>query len=163
MPLLLRKIRRSKWHSSGTPPWLQNGEIQADALGDIRTDSNNLSVWEVEDDKSNLDQVITALAASCDSLSNLDYSLFDKSSLSKIGIKAETNKGKTPYERANNLHRDLIELTATKIVKLAEVMLHSSSRERVSEKQILTLIKAAVNSQQIDITRLNPNLAKKLI
>ncbi len=162
MPLLLRLIRKNRWYSDETPPWLQNGEIQADPLGDLVTGNNNLSVWEVEDDKSNLDQVITALAASHDSISNLDYSLFDKNSLSKIGIRVETSKGKTPYEKANNLHRDLIELTATKLVKLAEVMLRSSSRERVPEKQILILIKDAVNNQQIDEKMLKQNISAKL-
>jgi hypothetical protein len=136
--------------------------MQADPLGDLVTGNNNLSVWEVEDDKSNLDQVIIALAATREHATNLDYALFDKSLLLTIGIKLENNKGDTPYEKANNFHRDLVELTAKKIVKLTESILNSSHKERVLEKKILHLIRDAVNNQQIDKARLKPDLLKKI-
>lgn len=162
MPLLLRAIRKNRWYTSDTIPWLPEGEIQADPLGDLATGHNTLSVWQVEDDKSNLEQVITALAANRDTISNLDYALFDLELLSTIGIRVEVNEGATPYEKANHWHCDLVELTATKLVKLAKVMLISSSRERVLEKEILSLIKDAVQTGQIDKTKLSQKIVSKL-
>lgn len=162
MPLLLRAIRRNRWYTSDTVSWLPKGEIQADPLGDLATGNNTLSVWQVEDDKSNLEQVIAALAASRDTVSNLDYAIFDVDLLSSIGIKIEVNEGATPYEMANRWHRDLVELTATKLVRLAEAILVHSHRERVPEKKVLRLIKDAVQNGQIDKTKLRPSITTKL-
>lgn len=134
MPLLLRKIRKSKWYKNDSVPWLKEDEIQADALGDIVTSSNTLSVWLVQADKSNLEQVIVALASSCDNISNFDYALINVDLLVNVGIKIEIKEGLTPYSRANPWHRDLVELTTNKLFKLAEAMFLHSDRERVTEK-----------------------------
>ncbi|MGL5872037.1 MAG: hypothetical protein ACRC2R_06660 [Xenococcaceae cyanobacterium] len=162
MPLLLRAIRKSKWSTSNNISWLSAQEIQADALGDLKTSNNTLSVWYVEDDKSNLEQVIIALAANRDTISNLDYALFDLNLVEDIGIKIEVNEGATPYESANRWHRDLVELSVTKLVKLAKVILTKSHKERIPEKKILSLIRDTVKNGNIDKTKLPPKIAGKL-
>ena len=68
MPLFLRIIRKAKWYKNEQVPWLPEGELQADTLTDLSTKSNELSVWHIEDDRSNLEQVVTALAAGRDHL-----------------------------------------------------------------------------------------------
>ena len=162
MPLLLRKIRKGKWYKNDSVLWLGENEIQADALGDIVTSSNTLSVWLVEDDKSNLEQIIIALASGCDNISNFDYALLNVDLLSNFGIKIETKEGSTPYVRANQWHRDLVELTTNKLFKLAEAMFILSDRERVAEKTVLNWIKDAVRNGQIDKTKLSAGITKKL-
>lgn len=97
--------------------------MQADALNDLRTSSNELSVWYIEDDESNLEHVITALAASGDTVANLDYALFDLQLITNSDIKIHQSPGITPDERVNALwHRDLIELSASKIMRLATII-----------------------------------------
>jgi len=162
VPLLLRKIRKSKWYKNDSVPWLEEGEIQADALGDLVTNSNTLSVWLVEDDKSNLEQVIIALASSCNSVSNFDYALFNVDLMLNVGIKVERKEGLTPYLKANKWHRDLVELTTSKLFKLAESMFIYSDRERIAEKTVLNLIKDAVQNGQIDTTKLSTGITRKL-
>jgi hypothetical protein len=162
VPLLLRKIRKSKWYKNDSVPWLEEGEIQADALGDLVTSGNTLSIWLVEDDKSNLEQVIVALVSSCDNISNFDYALINVDLLLSVGIKIDTKEGLTPYLRANQWHRDLVELTTNKLFKLAEVMAIHSTRERVSEKTVLNLIRAAVQNEKIDKTKLKEGVIKRL-
>lgn len=163
MPLLLRKIRKSKWYKNDSVPWLKQNEIQADALGDIVTSSNTLSVWLVEDDKSNLEQVIVALASSCDNISNFDYALINVDLLKlNVDIKIEMKEGLTPYSRANSWHRDLVEITTNKLFKLAEAMFIHSPRERVTEKTVLNWIKNAVQNGHIDRTKLSAGITKKL-
>lgn len=161
MPLLLRSIKKSRWNKDNFS-WLTQDDIQADLLGDLVTSNNNLSVWLVQDDKSNLNEVITALASNRDTLSNLDYVIFDVNLLSDINIKIEINEGKTPYEKANRWHRDLIELTANKIVKLAESLLKHSSKERILDKEILNLIKVAVSNGQIERGKLKTSINNKV-
>lgn len=162
MPLLLRKIRKSKWYKNDSVPWLEKDEIQSDALGDLVTSSNTLSVWLVDDDQSNLEQVIVALASGCDNISNFDYALLNVDLVLNVGIKIKTKEGLTPYTRANQWHRDLVELTTNKLFKLAEAMFGDSDRERVTEKIVLKLIKDAVQNGQIDKTKLSTGIIKKL-
>jgi hypothetical protein len=161
VPLLLRTIRKSRWNKDNFP-WLTQDDIQADLLIDLVTSNNTLSVWLIQDDKSNLNEVITALASNRDTISNLDYAIFDISLLESINIKLEVKEGNTLYDKANRWHRDLIELTVNKIVKLAESMLKNSSIERVSEKKILNLIKGAVDNGQIDKEKLKPSISNKV-
>lgn len=162
MPLLLRKIRKSRWYKNDSMPWLKENEIQADPLGDLVTSGNTLSVWLVEDDESNLEQVIVALASSCDNVSNLDYALINVDLLLNVGIKIEAKEGLTPYSRANPWHRDLVELTTNKLFKLAEAMFVHSDRKRVAEKIVLNLIKDAVQDGQINRTKLSAGILRKL-
>ena len=161
MPLLLRAIRKSRWNKDNFP-WLTQGDIQADLLGDLVTSNNTLSVWLVQDDKSNLNEVITALASNRNTISNLDYTIFDISLLENINIRLEVNEGNTPHDKANRWHRDLIELTANNIVNLAESLLINSCIERVLEKKILNLIKDAVANGQIDKGKLNSGINNKV-
>ena len=85
MAFLLRKIRKPRWYKQDLP-WVAANDIQPDPLGDLTTSENKLSVWYVKDDKSNLDQVLAAIAASSGSLSNLDYALFNEHILSELKI-----------------------------------------------------------------------------
>lgn len=50
MALVLRKIRKSKWYKSGSVPWLEEGDLRADALSDLATKGNKLSVYLVDGD-----------------------------------------------------------------------------------------------------------------
>jgi hypothetical protein len=77
MPFFLRTIRKARWYNVEGVSWLEKGDIQADPLADLNTKGNELSVWLVENDRSNLEQVVTALAATRTDISNLDYALLD--------------------------------------------------------------------------------------
>ena len=158
MPLLLRQIRKSRWYDDGGLPWLPVGLLPADPLSDLNTKDNKLSVWHIEDDKSNLEQVVTALAVNRDQVSNLDCALFDQHPLSGINVRIEETKGNTKDKRANIWHRELVELTAEKLLELARSIMRDGKRTRFSETRIRNLIQRAVESGIIDETKLKPNV-----
>jgi hypothetical protein len=163
VPLLLRGIRKRRWSTDASISGLSGGEIQADAFGDLSTSQNTLSVWYVEDEQSNLEQVITALSSNRDTISNLDYVLFNIDLVSSIGIKIEENKGATPYEEANHWHRDLTMITALKLFKLVEIIYNQNSeKKRVQEKNILKLINQAVQNNLIKREKLKEKIVNKL-
>jgi hypothetical protein len=72
MPFILRTIRKDRWYRIEDVPWLEEGDIHADPLADLNTKANELSVWLIEDDRSNLNRVVSALAATRTHISNLD-------------------------------------------------------------------------------------------
>jgi len=152
--LVLRKIRKSKWYKNEGVPWLAEGELQADALSDLATKDNELSVWRIEGNRSNLERVVVALAAGCDYISNFDYALFDQETLSEINIRIKNTEGDSPDEDANSWHVDLAELSATKLMELATAIMRKAEIKRIPEKSILRLVARAVASGQIDRTKL---------
>ena len=122
MARLLRNVTKPKWEARD---WMAAGDVPADALTDLRADHNELSVWRLEpDDLASLSMVLAALASSRQRLDKLDYTLFDEAILPKISVKCVKSDGSTPHPAANGaLHRDLTELTAQKVVRIAvEIM-----------------------------------------
>ena len=160
MPFFLRKISIRRWDSL---PWLPTGDLQADSLKDLKTENNCLSVWWVEDDLSNLDQVVAALAANCDDVANFDYSLFDQNLISVDNIEAKRIKGASLDENANSSwHRDLAEMSGFKLVRLAKSIFTGSTKKRILEKQVLKLIAKAVASGNIDKASLKEKVKEKV-
>lgn len=160
MSLLLRKIKRRRWDKL---PWLEEGKAQADALSDLQTTENKLSVWHVEDDKSNLPDVVIAVAAKRNSASQFDYALFDQTRLTKLRVRIEHTVGDTYHKEANaSWHRDIVELSAEKNAELANLIMEHGTTARIGEIKVISLINQAVISGVIDVNKLDPNLRKEL-
>ncbi len=162
MPFILRKIRKARWYQNGEIPWLAAGELQADPLADLATSDNTLSVYLIESDKSNLERVVTALAANCNKVSNLDFALLDLGVFSKLEIKVECAAGQTPDEQVNKWHRDLVELSAQKLIELAKAILSSAGKKRLSKRSLVRLIAEALEFNHISAAKLKPGVLKKI-
>lgn len=154
MALLLRKIRRNRWYKTEKIDWLPEGELQADPLNDLGTKSNELSVYHVSVDESNLDRIIASLAVNSEQLSHVDYALFDENIISELGIKIKKSKGELPDEQVNNWHSDLYELSATKLLVLAKAMNDKAKIDRKALMQVLNVIADLLVKGQIDRSRI---------
>jgi hypothetical protein len=146
VPLILRAIQKSKWYKSPSVPWLPEGSLQADALKDLHTQGNVLSVYLIDDEKKGLERVAVALAATKDTVKEVDYALFDQSLLDKVSIKIKKTAGTTPDGEVNKWHLDLVELTADKIINLANIIMQDSVRARIQEKTVASLLRQALDS-----------------
>jgi len=160
VPQYLRMVRKSKWYKNTQTPWLLPDDLQADALSDLRTHSNKLSVWEVED--GSLDLVIASLAATREHVANFEYALFSSETISRIGVRLIRSEGECCNGLvAKHMHRDLLELTAGKIMQLAKTV--SATRvTRVYPRQIVELVKIAVNSGSLDPIGISETMKKAL-
>lgn len=163
MPYALRKIRKAKWYKHDGVGWLVEGDLQADALDDLRTTGNKLSVYSIDDDRANLEQVAIALAtAKTDYLSDFEYALFNLELLSDLDIQIEHSEGNTPDAVVNSWHRDLVELTSKKVMALATVIQARAERKMILKKSILTMVLTALESQQLDRALMKAALSEKL-
>ena len=162
MPLLLRQIRKSKWYKTSDVDWLREGELQADALGDISTSSNSLSVWEITEPESNLDVVIAALAAGRDAVSNFDFALFTQRRVLESDITIKNSSGKTCDEQVNQFHRELTELSSGKLFALAKIIQDDAKRERWQEPKVLGLISSAIATGRFKADVLPKNIKNRL-
>lgn len=155
MPLLLRKINKDRWYSV---PWLKN-KASADALCNLQTTGNTLSVWHIEDDLSNLLQVVAAIVTTWKEPAEFDYALIDQDLLTNISAKIEPTIGETHYKQANDFwHRDIVELSAEKLAGLANIIMQNGKRERLYERQVIDIVKKEVTQGIIDINNLKGKL-----
>ena len=153
MAFLLRKIRKNRWYKEKFD-WLPDGELQADPLSDLGTKSNELSVYHVVIDESNLDRIIASLAANSEQCDNFDFAIFDENIISELGIKIKKSKGELPDEQVNNWHSDLCELSATKLVILAKAIYDKAKTGRKVPEQVLNLVADSLRKGRIDRGRI---------
>ncbi len=159
MPLLLRTIARSRWYEE---PWLEEGKAPASALGDLRPKENKLSFWHVEDDKSNLHQVVSAIAAGRESPTHFDYALFDQTLLTKIGVRIKQTAGDSFHKEADEYwHHDTAKLSAENVAQIANIIMEHGTRERIWKREVTRLVKQAVTSGIIDVNPLKDRLKQK--
>jgi hypothetical protein len=159
MALLFRIVTNPKWVAPG---WMATGEVPADALTDLRSENNELSVWSVEQDRSNVDTALAAAAGARKKLDKIDYTLIDEGILPGIRIKCVKSEGQTPHTTANtSMHHDLTELTVRKISDLAHAMM-PLERMRLSEKKVKRLLQDALQGGALDRARIDPKLLTEL-
>jgi hypothetical protein len=123
-----------------------------------------MSVWVINDDEGNLKRVLCALAATRDSIVAFDFLLFDQSIPDILGISVKQTDGATPDIHANqNWHRDLVDLSARKLVELAiSVFENSEPARRYSENEVLTMLKAGIQRNELDLARVKEGVLKKV-
>ena len=162
MPLILRTLRKNKFVHELQPAWILQDEIQADALKDLETTDNDLSVWLIEEDLSNLDRVLAALAANRDQLANIDFALISLDVITELGLLFYFLPGVTADREVSLLHRDLIRLTANRLAALAQAIKRYARLERRSKAQVRSLLLDSIAAGHIDPSSLEEGIASKL-
>jgi hypothetical protein len=164
MPAFLRKIHRPRWYREESAALLAAGDVPADVFVDLRTQKNSLSVWEIQDDRSNFESVVAAYASTQNSFANFDYALFDCARLQSIGVAAMLAPGETKDEDANReWHYDLVDLSGHKLLQLAILIFdETTERARVSEMQVKAFVAQAISNGRLKAGALHENMQKKL-
>ena len=156
MPRLLRHLRKkNRWQSDEPLLWLEEGDIPADPLDNLSTLQNKLSVFEVNDDLSRIERVAAAMATRKELIQEFDYIVFDQELLEEIGIAINLVGGDTPDNKANSWHRDLIQLSATKLVELAKRLVPTTEPDQILPKRIREVLINIVASGEIDWNQVN--------
>jgi len=161
--MVLRGVRQARWYMEYRAPWLDGEDVPADPLGDLRTSSNCISVWELETDLSNLELLITANAAARDKPDPFDYLIFDDSCLGDLGIGIAQTEGKTPCPEANIYHRDLTDLTGLKLVRLIRLIWSQDvEAKREGRKNVESKLSQALASGSIAADNLSASMRRNL-
>lgn len=150
MAKLMRKIKKSRWADADDLPWLGPGDIQADAIVDLKTSSNSLSVFAVDDSAASVDDVVAALGASSDHLSVIDFALFGEEIAESLDIRMIPCPGDLVDAEVNSWHRDLRELSGRKLLALAEHIKKTAKIERVQPQTVLVCVAEAITARRID-------------
>lgn len=161
MPFLLVLIRKSRWLGT-VPPFQGVADAPADCLVDLKTEKNELSSWFVDDQKTNLNRLLTALAANRDSFQNIDYITFDFDLPGRLNLTLRSTPGETADSHANrSWHYDLT-LSARQLVELAVEIHLSGTKGRLLPKEVQRLVEASTG-KELNQAKINKKLAAKLV
>lgn len=151
MPRFLRVVRQARW---SRPSWTDghSPDWQGDALNDISTMRNSLSVYQADSDEM-LHQVVAGFAANRDNLANVDYAMIEGQLLDSMNLLVVSSDGETPHTGANRLHHNIVNLTADNILRLVQ-SISADDVKRVPARTVKTFIQRALADGQIDATRL---------
>lgn len=161
MPQFLLRITKRKWDKLNVQ-WLRPNDIQADPLGDLSIIDGTLSVWYIEDDRSNLDLIVTALAATRERFDKFEFGLFDQNVVDLVDVLVKIKPGDTPLENANHWHRDLTELTIDKATTLVKTIFNGLEKKRLFAETITDRILGAVHAGDINLQKVNKTMRKKI-
>ena len=149
MPLLLRTVRQNRWLRDEAESFLAVDDVPADPVGDLRTQQNLLSVWEVAQDRSNIERIVRAVAIGRDKIADMGYVVFDSGLLPAAEIEIRENKGGSLDEGANGWHRDLV-VSGNKLVALTKaILLHGEESRAVLKVRLREFVEEGIRDGQI--------------
>lgn len=159
-----RRISRAKW--AITIDSIPN-DIPADAISDIRTQSNTLSFWKCgEASETDLDEIALALAlANRDRVDKLEIIWIDQEKIRENGIHIALNSGDTLVVDLKDLHRDLESLTYGKLGSIASQIstaLNKGQFKIFTRGQVTKLIEEAVKLGRVDKDSLPVKISRLL-
>lgn len=157
---LLKFGKKRNWDDLGLA-WLPRGAIQADPATDLRISSGKLSVWWIEEDRSNIDLVILALASSRQHLEKIEFGLFEDTIPGQIGIKVAEEVGVSPVPSVNHYHRNFIEMTTDQLTTLVNSIFFNISKSRKLKPEITKLLTSEWGNK-IDVGNVKPDLRSEI-
>lgn len=165
--MLLRKLsdkRQWDW-TAGVPQWVPSNDIPSAPLACFNSSHDSkISVWYVEKDGSNLDRIIAGMAAGRQNADKFDYVLFPEDLLSEAGVQEEDAPGKSKDQDANaKWHRNLVEVSAKKLVTLVELVGRHGEISRRSEREVISLIRDSIDRGSIEKQGLHEYLIKRVL
>lgn len=107
-------------------------------------------MYLVNDDQSDLERIISALAANSMSLDAVDYIMMDVRELDALDIETEETQGRTPDSVVNTCHLDLLNLTDSQLDRLAHAFRDKGESDRYAKKDLKQMILEAFRVGNID-------------
>jgi hypothetical protein len=166
--MLIRMLSNiNKWDGSKVVN-RQDAFICGDAIGDLKTTDNRLSVWKADSDEDIRDAVV-ALSLSRENVGKLAYCLLDEKELLKREISVVNDmKGIAPGldDSILSKHRDLMDLDYWRIGYLSEYMIDllvkEENRKFMTASNIKKLLNEYRNNNKIDTGKVKDSLRKHL-
>lgn len=144
------------WYIRKYNPLLWNGKCCLDAvsLSDLSTEDNDISIWKVLSNKSNIEDIALAMAMTRDKFKDFYVVFLDPNSVSSLGLGMHPAPGNTRYVAMENEHDNIVVPTFWEIGFLSEHMhslVNDSSKIRYfSEPELQEFLYNAVRAGKID-------------
>ena len=129
MGYYVRKITLSKWPKPhGNPSIIHEYDIRslrADAIADIRTFNDNLSIWSIASDSDeDIDEAVLALATSIkqEKFDKMDVVVISDDDILARGLKLKSIEGDTAVVDLKDTHRNIVGLTYDSLTSVMRII-----------------------------------------
>ena len=160
--LLIKWISIAKWRKN--KPRLGR-EASADAItADLRTNDNNLSVWEIFSIEE-LEDAVLAMVSERNKIDKIDVVYLPKELVEKRDLSVILTDGKTRYTKFIDRHRDIADLNYVSLERVSDCVVESVNMNRVksfSKHEILLLLLTGMESNKIKFEALHPTLVEDI-
>ena len=160
MAYYLRTIRKARWYGYPGVNWVGKGHVPSDALLDLQTKDNALSVYRIDND-ADIDRVVVAVAANRSEINHVDYAVFDGSSLLNMGAVFVQADGDTPDHEVNQLHHDTTHLTVFGLTSMAREIFRGHMN-RFLRNKIKQLMGEAIRDCRLDKSKISKKILQDL-
>ena len=159
MTYIYRRIKNKNYYYKDNCDfeWLKRGDLIADVFLELNTCGGKLSVFQIDEDQSNLCRVIAAFSASRENVTDIDYVLVPGKDL-RDQFNVVKSPGHTPDDIVNELHIDIVGLTPTKLLELVGLFWSNKDKmKRQKKRRITKLIWKGIEERQIDFKCMHVN------
>lgn len=155
-----------------TPPrWIQEQheitcleDINAESLSDLSAEENAISTWYVGDKSENeIRHAVLALTSGFRSLDEIKVVYLDVNIIRQAGLSVAETTGITKIEEYANLHRDIDQLNAGKLIQLANIILEqvwNNQTQTFCAEDIALWMLQIINDGKLDFNSLDKNFRK---
>lgn len=163
MPILVRRINKAKWEQIINENDIS--DTSADAITNcLKTTNNDLSVWKIET-LEQVDDAILALITGGQQakLSTIHYVFINEEVLLEKGLKLIETDGDTIVESLKKNHRDITNLTYSRLGVVKSLILESIEEYKgkemfITKAKLKSFLKKAIEDGKVDKTVLNKEL-----
>ena len=164
MALLIRKISRSKWPPCDLDVFDVN-QLQADTIsGDLKTQKNTLSTWEIEDIDS-LEEAVLALVSGSDKIDTMHVIAIRFDDALNNQLKIVSTEGNTPISELRGIHRDIADLNYKALGTFAKLVIVALKENRVKTfavKELREILKKAIEQGRLKLSDVKPTLKEDI-
>lgn len=170
--MLLRKIAsKSRWDKSKIPTLItrEDALFTGDAISDLRTKSNTISVWHTPDlSDASIKDVLATMALNCDKIDKMFYVALDENELHSMGLMFKPVPGLSGSVTDPNIlgrHHDIYEVDYWHLGLLADYIydLIAAGKIYSKNKTILTnWAKDLIAAKQADPDKMNNDIRQIL-
>lgn len=164
--LYARKLNEDAWFDNSSDK--NEHHIDSDSATDLQTKGHELSVWQVSDDKHNIDDIALAIALTRNEVKGFYLALLNPINLKSNfdwDVAINEQKGKSVINIYNDEHRNFMVYTLDEIGFLATQIhkqyLSSSDFVYYSETKLTMLLSKAIENKILEANELKSNNLKK--
>ena len=162
MTTLLRSLtnRHTTWTSP--PDWLGADDVVGDALNDLATRGNMISMYELSGgvDENRIAAALTARRTT--TVYFVDYALIEREVLEGLGLDLRTTNGTTADVGVNGCHVDIMNISARAVFGLVEALRAAAKFDFVGPNELATALAGSVSGGFIDVDALSSQNMKRI-
>ncbi len=161
--LYIRKIKEESW-------FFEKEALDSDSISDLSTTNHELSVWQIENDRSNLDNIVLALALTRNETRGIYVAIINNEDLKteyNWDITIMDEESDTAYNEMRNEHKNFILSSFWDLGFLAE-HIHNLIQDEAKylyydEPKLISLLSKAITEGKISLEDLKSHKKTKWI